>query len=167
MRGRSSLLLTCILALFTMACAAKAPTTSYEPVPDRTYDKTKDEIWGAILEIYADLGLPIENMEKASGFIRSGSMDVSGSGYLNCGEIWVGLAHGGNVKPAEEPSATSLIQVTTLVRESESGKGFSVRIREDSKGGTYEGEQYSCEPTGQLSKDFFRQLERRLGSDNS
>ncbi len=147
------------------ACATKRAQITYSPPPDVEYEASMDEVWAAVIEVFTDLEIPIENMEKVSGFIRSDDMEASArEGYfLDCGTIYVGEYGTQGDKPAETSAELSLIRVTVLVQDE--GRGItSVRVRELAKGGTYRGDTYDCVSTGRYGELFIAALNDRLNS---
>lgn len=99
------------------ACSTKRADITYAPPPDVEYEASMDEVWAAVIEVFTDLEIPIDNMEKVSGFFRSDDMEASSrEGYfLDCGTIYIGEYGTQPIKPAETSAAPSLIRVTALV----------------------------------------------------
>jgi hypothetical protein len=162
---RRRLFLLCLpLIVAVMACGPGfRPPTPREPPPDQVYDATFDEVWGAVLETITDLEIPIENLEKASGFIRSDFMRFPEGEYdtfMDCGEVRVS----GTWWPvARRQGFRSQARVTLLVREIEAGK-VSIRLRALMRGVTGEGVMHECESTGLFEQTFFREFEQRIAS---
>jgi len=79
--------------LVGLVCLALAACASV-PVPRQiqnsfSVDQPFEEVWQAVIEIFAELNLPIMNMEKASGLITTDWISFRGqkneTGYCSCG----------------------------------------------------------------------------------
>ena len=74
--------------LMLAACAsAPAPRQIQNSFP---IDQPFEKVWQAVIETFAELNLPIMNMEKASGLITTDWIDFRGqkdeTGYCSCGK---------------------------------------------------------------------------------
>ena len=103
-------------ATLTVACAV--PPSTAPPAPSvHELQADFDDAWSAIIRVFTDEGIPIENMDPASGFIRSGDMTADPSyvfGGFGIGEI---LDCGSEFGVAHTTSGTSFISFTALVEE--------------------------------------------------
>ncbi len=155
------------------------PPSDFEVPPDRWYQASFDDVWNAILETVTDLDIPIENMEKVSGFLRSDFMRFpkgsSLSEFMDCGteKAMVQFHHrsGTGVRPewrpvTQNPTFISEARLTVLVREIEGRQ--SVRLRTTAAGVTRDVQgwptRYDCRSTGRLEQFFFDQVEHRVTS---
>jgi hypothetical protein len=76
--------------LFSGCATAPKPRTIVNAFD---YQNDYDAVWSATVETFAELNLPIDNMEKDSGLITTDWIDFTGSGneaYCDCGGL--GLA---------------------------------------------------------------------------
>jgi hypothetical protein len=76
-----------VVCLVLIACGVPpVPRTIVNSFP---IDKPFDSVWTAVIEVFAELSLPILNMEKASGLITTDSISFRGqkdqTGYCACG----------------------------------------------------------------------------------
>jgi hypothetical protein len=79
------------VCLILWGCMAKAPQarTIVNTFP---IQGSFDPLWQAVIETFADLNLPIDNMEKDSGLITTDWIDFTGQtneGYCDCGKLGV------------------------------------------------------------------------------
>ena len=149
------------LTVLILGCAAKAPTTIYMPPPEREYNIATDVIWEAVLETFTDLEIPIDNIETASGFIRSDYILMDDKTYIDCGSVWKGVGYGGWEGPANAG-----LRITVFIREKDPTT-TTFRFREAARGGTQKGEDIACVPTGKFGELFLQQFDERIASSNS
>lgn len=81
--------LSAIFLCFGLICCATAPVPrqiqSSFPI-----DKPFEPVWQAVIEVFAELNLPIMNLEKASGLITTDWISFRGqsnTGYCDCGGL--------------------------------------------------------------------------------
>jgi hypothetical protein len=72
------------LILCTTALGCATAPTQHVFVKEFTHTEDYDKVWAALIETYSDLNLPIGHIEKASGLITTGWLDVPAS-YCDCG----------------------------------------------------------------------------------
>jgi hypothetical protein len=67
-----------LTALSISGCIATTPPTTTEPAPrDVLLAGSADQVWSRLLVVLTDLNLPVENMDKASWFMRTQEMRLS------------------------------------------------------------------------------------------
>lgn len=81
-----------IFSFLLVSCASgPAPRTI---INSFTIDGDYDAVWSAVIETFADLQLPIDNMEKDSGLITTDWIDFTGQtneGYCDCGGLGINI----------------------------------------------------------------------------
>ena len=86
-------LITVLLLCFGLICCASAPAPK-QIVSSFSIDKPYDATWSALIEVFAELQLPIQNMEKDSGLILTDWIDFTGqdnTGYCDCGGLGINI----------------------------------------------------------------------------
>lgn len=82
----------CVLLLFIIGCAKPpAPRTIENSF---TVNSDYDSAWSALVETFAELQLPIDNMEKDSGLITTDWIEFTGQtneGYCDCGGLGINI----------------------------------------------------------------------------
>jgi hypothetical protein len=151
-----------ILAVFCLVILATACAT----IPPRprvitnswTLDKPFDAAWAAVIESFAELNLPIMNMEKTSGLITTDRMIVN-PGYMDCGTIGLdqtalinrGKEYRGRfnvmVKKVADTSATMKVNCTFEVIVLAS-RGESTTVQ--------------CVSTGRLEAEVYKRVSEKL-----
>lgn len=64
------IIMTFLIALLT-SCGSYEPPKQYDYQKKKIFNESYDEVWENIIEYFSMSNLPIENMEKASGFIKT------------------------------------------------------------------------------------------------
>lgn len=149
-----------IIVLFLVACGTAPKPRQIQNAFQ--IDKSFDSVWPAVIGTFADLTLPISNMEKASGLIATGWITVPGSydtfakdnetGYCDCGApaiSWGRVTRAGklnvSVKKINETSCEVIINAKfefAWDRESESVS-------------------YTCVSTGKLEAEMFKRISEK------
>lgn len=88
---RKSSAILCLMFVFVGGCATAPAQRTV--VNSFSYTTSIDKVWSATVETFAELNLPIDNMEKDSGLITTDWINLTGTGnkeYCDCGGL--GLA---------------------------------------------------------------------------
>lgn len=89
---RIKILVLGLICLFFYGCAtAPVPRQIVNTFP---IEKPFDDVWQAVIESFAELQLPIENMEKDSGLITTDWIDFTGqknTDYCDCGGLGMNI----------------------------------------------------------------------------
>ncbi len=97
-----------LLVLAAASCAPTPPQAKPIAPQDFAYKVAPERVWNALLLVYTDLNIPIENMDKASWFMRSREMLLQNADRI----AWMDCGSGG-------PKGVSVrVMVTTLLRPS-------------------------------------------------
>jgi hypothetical protein len=141
------------ICLFLWNCAiAPAPREIMKSFP---IEKPYDRVWSAVIETFAELQLPIQNMEKDSGLIITDWIDFTGQkneDYCDCGGLGINteVRRSGKlnvfVKKINENSCE--IQVNTM---------FEQMIRFGDTAPT----KRNCVSTGNLEAEMFRLIKEK------
>ena len=78
---------------FLFASCASAPPPRMI-VNSFTINGDYDSVWSAVIETFAELQIPIDNMEKDSGLITTDWIDFTGQtneGYCDCGKLGINI----------------------------------------------------------------------------
>jgi len=78
---------------FGLICCATAPPPR-QIISSFPIEKPYDTVWQAVIETFAELQLPIMNMEKDSGLIVTDWIDFTGqnnNGYCDCGGLGINI----------------------------------------------------------------------------
>ncbi len=116
--GLSAVLISCVVG----------PSLADTGPRSMTLDATLPRVWRAALTAFTDLNIPIENVESASGFIRSDEMILEGDqeiSGLTASEI---ADCGSEMEMARTESGTTYLAFTLLLEEAEGG-GTSIRLQ--------------------------------------
>jgi len=71
-------------AMLIGGCASAPKAHEFEK--SFPYARTYDDVWAAVIETFAELNLPIANVEKDSGIITTDWLDMEGSdAFYDCG----------------------------------------------------------------------------------
>jgi len=143
-----------LICLLAYACAvAPAPRQVQTTFP---IEKPFDNVWTAVIETFAEMNLPIMNMEKDSGLITTdwiGFSGPKGKEYCDCGKLGINI----EIKRVgkfnvfvKKLNGSSEIRVTCSYQQ------------------TYEdvsGDQYTrnCVSTGKLEAEMFNLIKKKLG----
>jgi hypothetical protein len=79
---RKGFVLIAVVCLLAAACGT--PPKPRLIVNSWTIESDYDKVWSATVETFADLGIPIKNMDKASGLITTDWMTPTAL-YVDCG----------------------------------------------------------------------------------
>ena len=89
---RTKIFILALTSAFLAACAsAPAPRTI---VNSFAIDAGYDSVWSALIETFAELQLPIDNMEKDSGLVTTDWIEFTGQtneGYCDCGGLGINI----------------------------------------------------------------------------
>ncbi|MHA1331777.1 MAG: hypothetical protein ACTSR2_11940 [Candidatus Hodarchaeales archaeon] len=83
-------LLLGLLCIFFLGCATAPPPRQIQNI--FTVEADFDKVWTALIDTFADLQVPIENMEKDSGLIITDWIDITGQtneDYCDCGGLGI------------------------------------------------------------------------------
>lgn len=71
-----------------VGCQSYKPPKEYDVVKTKEFRKGYDEVWGSVIAYFAENNIPIENLEKASGFIKAKPTTNYSINelYFDCGE---------------------------------------------------------------------------------
>jgi hypothetical protein len=84
--GRYSQQIVITLALLTGTVACYQPPPPVAPRPVVPIAASFDHTWNAVIDIFADNSIPIQSMERASGFIVSREMSpIPDDSWADCG----------------------------------------------------------------------------------
>lgn len=115
--------------LLLAGCLNTQPPSTPAPVTRDFYVRTDPaRVWTALLLIYTDLSIPVENMDRASWFLRSQELPIprdSANVLADCGMEF------GRPRAAE-PYVDVFLRVTTLLRQE--GESTAVRINTQLRG---------------------------------
>lgn len=146
MKNCAALVIT--LGLLLLACAGIAPQVhTFES--KQTFDNSFDEIWGAVIETFAERGIPISNMEKVSGFISTREIKFP-SEYADCGATPIGIKFG---------SGGVLGTFNVFLKEISSGR-YSVAVNSHYRFITDNQYYQGCTSTG-VVESWLSQLSRK------
>ena len=120
MRSIGSRSLVLFFLFVFVGCATPPKLHTFED--SAVFSAPYDDVWSAVIETFADLNLPIDNMEKASGLITTDWISFTGTGkdYCDCGGAGIStvLSTEGrfNVFVRDEESSVR-VKVNTTYRE--------------------------------------------------
>lgn len=147
-----------LICLFFISCAtAPAPRMIVDTF---LIEKHFDLVWQAVIESFAELQLPIQNMEKASGLITTDWIDFTGqknTDYCDCGGLGANLEFSRTgkfnvfVKKISENSYE--IKVNCMYQQTHQfppGKKRQSKVRR------------KCVSTGKLESDMFNLIKSKL-----
>lgn len=157
-----------LLALTTLSCAActtlmfgSPPALTPTPPVDYPVAAPADQVWARLTEAYTDRNIPIANMDRASWFLRSGEMTLSGrmgtenaTKYFDCGTS----AGPGTERATENRLAVSITTLlkpagdTTMVRTTATATAHAAGY------GSINAQQYPCVSTGALERELVESL---------
>ena len=146
------LLLCSCLALSAASCASK-PAAVVKPIApqDYYYKVNPERVWNALLLVYTDLNVPIENMDRASWFMRSRDMmlpPADARAWMQCG-----AGKGVNVT----------ISVTTLLRASGDSTAMRLNVHVEATRNTgNERVAIACASKGVLEQRVVESVRQRL-----
>jgi hypothetical protein len=113
--------LSVLIGFVCLAVGCGVPPVARTIVSSFPIDKPFDSVWGAVIETFAELNLPILNMEKASGLITTDWISFKGQdniGYCDCGKLglYVEIARQGrfNVYAKKVDEASCELKVNSV-----------------------------------------------------
>lgn len=139
-----------LLPLFAAGCMVAAPPEISPPTPEETtfrVDAPTDRVWSAVTRVFTAANIPIENMDKASGFIRSRDMAMAPGEEVR-GLKSTDLADCGKNGMGYENLALGSLQVAFTVLIEEAADGTEMMVRSDPRGS--QGMKFSCVSTGEF-----------------
>lgn len=86
-------ILTVVFIMLIISACATAPK-HHEIDKSDTIDEPFDKVWGALIETFAELNLPIDTIEKDSGIIATDWLDYYGTNnkaYCDCGGLGLSI----------------------------------------------------------------------------
>lgn len=131
----------CMVGCFTMP---KYIPPSHPTVANTfTLDASFETVWTAVIETFADLNIPIDNLEKASGLITTDWLSMKE--YGDCGAFQGGLA-GPDPKrvPAEEGKFNVFVK--------SEGEKVTMKINSIFRRQTASSTRFECASTGLLEQ---------------
>ena len=150
-----------IIALFLVACGTAPKPRQIQNAFQ--IDKPFDSVWPAVIETFADLMLPIINMEKASGLIVTNWITFPGSydtfekdnetGYCDCGRPAISW---GRVTRAVKLNVFVKKISETLCEVMINAKFEFAWDRES------ESLSYDCVSTGKLEAEMFKRISEKV-----
>lgn len=155
---RTKILVLGFVCLFLIACAtAPVPRQIVNTFP---IEKSFDLVWQAVIESFAELQLPIQNMEKDSGLITTDWIDFKGqknTDYCDCGGLGINVERSRNgrfnvfvkniSKNSCEIKVNCIYQQTIQPVTAKAWDAISTR---------------KCISTGKLEKDMFELIKSKL-----
>lgn len=153
---RTKILILGLVCLIFMYCAtAPIPRDIVKSFPvEASFDKT----WTAMIEAFADLQLPIQNMEKDSGLIITDWIDFTGQtneDYCDCGSLGMLLIEVGRsgkfnifIKKVDENSCE--VKINCMFEQ-------TVKIM-----GENATSQKKCISTGNLESEIFKLIQEKI-----
>ncbi|MDB4952087.1 MAG: hypothetical protein JWM27_4736 [Gemmatimonadetes bacterium] len=114
------------LALVSLTACSRAPAASPSPV-EVTISATPDRVWSALTQVYADFGMPIQTIDRASWLLRSSPMLSPQERHSNAQLFDCGAARGRGLmgwdpRMSDRAGGVSVtFSATTLLRPSGEG----------------------------------------------
>lgn len=156
------------LAVVAASCIPATPPSAPVPIREVAVASSPEAVWSRLLVILTDLNLPIENMDKASWFLRTQEMRLSkadAAASLDCGTEL-------GAKRAEAPYMELYARVTILLRPNGDSTGVRVQVaprgwdtvnaRSQAQGNMFAGDpNVACVSTGRLENSVFSSLKVR------
>lgn len=128
------------------------------PFPGSSYDI----VWTAIIDGFATIGFPIDNLEKDSGIVVTDWMSIDSSqyAYLDCGSP--GKKSGGVTRRFQDP----LAKFNVILHDIDEGPEMKVNT-------FYQADwcengdctQWTCESTGVFERDFMYMVQGEVFAD--
>jgi len=152
---RIKILVLGLACLMIYSCAtAPAPRQITKAFP---IEATFDEVWPAVIESFAELNLPIQNVEKDSGLITTDWISFTGqknTDYCDCGGLGISVERSRegrfNVFVKRTSDSSCEVVVNCIYRQTlETIKGTLAGTR-------------SCVSTGILEADMFEIIKSKL-----
>ena len=145
-----------LLLLALPACANVPPSISAPPARDVYLQAPPARVWDALLVVFTDANVPIENMDRSSWFVRTQEMRLGppSSRSVDCG---IG-AYGDTLANA----APVLVRYTALLRPA--GDSTGVRLQTTARTVTPGSGELACVSRGTLEKHFLDLLRAGVSS---
>jgi hypothetical protein len=145
-----------VISLSFMSCATAPPprqiTNAFQ------IENSHDAVWQALIETFAELNLPIQNMEKDSGLIVTDWIDFTGQtneDYADCGGLGINIEVNRvgkfNVFVKKITENTCEIKVNTMYEQTMKF-GDSLYKRK-------------CNSTGKLEAEIFNLIKTKIGEN--
>ena len=152
---RIKILICGLVCLFLFGCAtAPKPRQITNAFP---IEKPFDDVWQAVIESFAELQLPILNMEKDSGLITTDWIDFTGqknTDYCDCGGLGMNIEIKRigrfNVFVKRVATSSCEIQINSMYEQTVD-ETMSSRIY-----------KRKCVSTGKLEADMYRLIKSKL-----
>lgn len=141
------------VCLFIISCATAPPPR--EIVSSFPIEKPYDSAWIAVVETFADLQLPIQNMEKDSGLITTDWIDFTGQTneeYCDCGGLGIN-------KEVERKGRFNVF--VKKVNEDSCEIKVNCMFEQVIRFGEYAPSRRKCVSTGNLEAEMFRLIEEK------
>ena len=157
---RTKILVLGLACLFFISCAtAPKPRQIISAFP---IEVPFDDVWTAIIESFADMNLPIMNMEKDSGLITTDWIEYpigkEGKKYCDCGGLGINIEirRVGKFNVFAKSITDSSCEVRVTCSFQQTYETFSI----DGTGARF---TRSCYSTGKLEADMFELIKAKVG----
>jgi hypothetical protein len=143
-----------LLAVAAAGCAARPPQTAPMAPRDYYFKAPPERVWNALLLVYTDLNIPIENMERASWFMRSRDTVLP---RADAG-AWVDCA------PRGAKGVVVTINVTSVLRASGDSTAMRLNVHADASrnAGANARVAIPCNSIGVLEQRVIESVRQRL-----
>jgi len=149
---RSYLGALAVVAVVSACAPSLPPTIAPPPARDVFIHQPPPKVWDAALVLLTDLSIPIENMDRASWFLRTQEMTLSNpAASVDCGSRMPGQAW--------TSVATVLVRYTMLLRPEGDSTGVRIQVSSRFAGGDGAGE---CVSRGNLEGTLVDRLRARI-----
>ena len=126
-QGVAAMPRTTWLALLALgACAVTPPSTTPPPARDVYVHAPAAQVWDALLVVFTDANVPIENMDRASWFLRTQDM-VASSDRASAERIQDEVDCGRNALGIPMMAGQVLVRVTVLLRPNVDSTGIRIQ----------------------------------------
>ena len=146
-----------LLFILLAGCATAPKPHVFDPVARFTTDF--DHAWSATIETFAEMNLPIQNMEKASGLVTTDWISFAGdanSGYADCGGTGLAIERDRQGKfnvYVKTVEGSVDVRVTTTYRQMRSLGSSSGWV--------------NCQSTGQLEERIHGMIQQKIAMQKS
>jgi hypothetical protein len=83
---KMKIMIVLLLVVGLVGCGSYTPPKENQIDNKRVYELEYDDVWGKIVEWFAQNGTPIKNIDKTSGFISTDYGLLTSYDYMDCGE---------------------------------------------------------------------------------
>lgn len=146
-------------ALVLAGCSTRVELPQPFTPADVYIDAPPEQVWSALLQVYADMNLPLGAIDKPSWFLRSGTMTrpphPQNRILVDCGRI---SRYGSELGPRAQ-EMTIYTTLTTLLFPTEGGTYLRNRLHANGLG---YGERLVCQTTGDLEDRIVSAIRDRL-----